>query len=319
MPEHSIFLDVSTVDQHDLDLSPLRNACPDLELHQQIRLEDKIDCCQRANILITNKHLIDQNCIEAAAELKLICVTATGTDNIDLNAAKNAGVHVCNVTAYATPSVVQHVFALILNQVTQLHQYQQSVASGNWQTSKNFCLLDYPIRELAGLTIGIIGYGELGKAVAKVAEAFGMRVLVSQRPGGAKQAGRLPVNDVLAQADVISLHVPLADNTYHLIDRQALSLMKSDALLINTARGAVIDNQALADALRNKQIGGAGIDVLDTEPPTDDHPLLQPDIKNLTVTPHIGWASKQARQRAIDETALNIQAFLKGLSRNQVC
>jgi glycerate dehydrogenase len=222
------------------------------------------------------------------------------------------------VVAYATDSVVQHVFALMLVHHTRLFDYTAAVRRGDWTKSPQFCLLDYPVRELRGMTLGIIGYGELGHGVAKIAEAFGMQVMVSQRPGGEPREGRHPLDEVLRASDVLTLHVPLLDNTYHLIDARALQLMKPTALLINTARGAVVDNAALADALRQGVIGGAALDVLDVEPPPLDHPLLATDIPNLIVTPHTAWAGRQSRQNVVDETVANIRAFLAGEPRNRV-
>ena len=201
---------------------------------------------------------------------------------------------------------------------TRLFDYTAAVQRGEWSRSPQFCLLDYPVRELRGLTIGIVGFGELGRGVGRIAEAFGMHVLVSQRPGGPDEDGRVPLPDVLRRSDVISLHVPLLEHTHHLIDDQALRLMKPDALLINTSRGAVVDNAALAEALRRGEIGGAALDVLDVEPPPLEHPLLAGDIPNLILTPHSAWAGRQARQNVVDETVRNIQAFIAGSARNRV-
>ena len=201
---------------------------------------------------------------------------------------------------------------------TRLFDCTAAVKRGECSRSPQFCLLDYPVRELRGMTLGIVGYGELGQGVARLGEAFGMRIMVSQRPGGAPQDGRYPFDEVLREADVISLHLPLLDTTRHLVDARALKLMKPTALLINTARGAIVDNRALADALRRGEIGGAGIDVLDVEPPPLDHPLLADDIPNLIVTPHTAWAGRQARQNVVDETVANIRAFLEGAPRNRV-
>jgi glycerate dehydrogenase len=214
---------------------------------------------------------------------------------VDLDAAARRGIAVCNIRRYATPSVVQHVFALLLSLTRHLSDYQRAVQSGAWQRSGQFCLLDYPIRELGGLTLGIVGYGELGQAVAATAEqAFGMRVLIAQRPGGSAEPGRLPLQQLLPQVDVLSLHCPLTPETRGLIGAEELALMKPDALLINTARGGIINEGALAAALLTGRLGGAGIDVLATEPPGSDSPLLQQPIPNLIVTPHIAWASRQS-------------------------
>lgn len=267
---------------------------------------------------MTNKVALDRAVLTSAPSLRLICIAATGTNHVDLNAAREQGIAVANVVRYATPAVVQHVFALILALTTRLPEYQRAVASGTWQQQERFCLMDYPIRELAGRTLGILGYGELGQAVARVAEAFGMQVLVAQRPGGKAREGRVALDQLLPQVDVLSLHCPLTDTTRGLIGARELELMRHDALLINTARGGIVDESALAEALRRGTIGGAGVDVLSTEPPREGNPLLPPDIPNLIVTPHIAWASREARQRVVEEIATNIEAFMAGIARNRV-
>lgn len=313
-----VFLDRDTVDRGDLDLGPLSRALPDWRLHDFSRPAQVAERLAGASVALTNKVLLNAAALESAPALRLICVTATGTNNVDLEAARQRGITVCNVRGYATPAVVQHVFALILALTTRLLDYQRDVAAGRWQDSPYFCLLDHPIRELAGCSIGIVGYGELGRAVANVATAFGMRVLIAQSRMGTSQAGRLPMDEVLAGADVVSLHTPLTPGTRGMIGAPQLALMKPDALLINTARGGLVDEQALADALRAGRLGGAGIDVLAEEPPRADNPLLAADIPNLVVTPHIAWASREARQRVVNEIAANIQAFLAGKPRNAV-
>jgi glycerate dehydrogenase len=269
-------------------------------------------------VVVTNKVVLDRDHLRSTPSLKLVCVAATGTNNVDLEAARELGIAVANVSAYATPAVVQHVFALMLAHATRLAEYRKAVRDGAWARSDQFCLLDYPIRELASLTLGIVGYGELGRGVAKVAEAFGMRVLVAQRPGGPAEAGRLPLADLLPRVDVLSLHCPLTETTRNLIGGAELALMRRDALLINTARGGIVDEWALADALRRGVIGGAAVDVLTVEPPRDGNPLLDPALPNLIVTPHTAWASRESRQRLIDEVAANIHAFAGGTARNRV-
>ena len=213
--------------------------------------------------------------------------------------------------------MTQHVFALLLSLTTQLGKYRRAVMRGDWQQSHHFCLLDYPIEELAGKTLGIIGYGELGKSVANVAKAFGMKVIISQRPGAIPKPDRVEMEQLLQSADVVSLHCPLTPDTQGLIGRDQLRSMKSSALLINTARGGIVDEAALADALRDGYIAGAGVDVLSEEPP-QRNPLLDKDIPNLIVTPHIARASRSSRQRLLSEIGHNIQAFLDGRPRNLV-
>jgi glycerate dehydrogenase len=319
MTERGVFLDLETVDRDDLDLAALHAALPRWDIHAYTGPGDVAARIKGAQVVVSNKVMLDAAAIAAAPDLKLICVAATGTNNVDLEAARARGITVSNVRDYATAAVSQHVFALILALTTRLGAYQHDVAKGRWQQSRQFCLLDHPIRELEGLTLGIIGYGVLGQGVARAARAFGLKVAVAESlvsPGN--DPDRWPLNRLLAESDIISLHCPLTEQTHHLIDADALATMKPDALLINTARGAIVDNAALARALRDGVIGGAGIDVLEQEPPPADHPLLAPDIPNLIVTPHIAWASRQARQRVIDQVTANIRAFLAGEPRNVV-
>jgi glycerate dehydrogenase len=278
---------------------------------------ERLEACE---IALLNKARLGREEIEAAAELKLIVLAATGCDNVDIAAARDAGIAVANVREYCASSLAQHVFALILGLTQKVGPYDSLVRSGVWSRSRSFALFDYPIRELAGRTLGIVGYGALGQAVGRIGESFGMQLLIAQRPGSDEPppAGRLPLATVLAEADVLSLHCPLTEVTRHLLDAAAFRTMKRDALVINTARGALIDQQALADALRTGRIGGAGIDVLPLEPPPADHPLLKRDIPNLILTPHIAWAAQEARQRAIDQVAENIEAWLGGRTLRRI-
>jgi glycerate dehydrogenase len=213
---------------------------------------------------------------------------------------------------------VQHVFGVLLLLTQKLREYDALVRSGAWQRGEQFCLLDYPIRELVGRRLGIVGFGTLGRGVARAATAFGMEVLVANRPGGSPVPGRLDLDELLATVDVLSLHCPLAPATQGMIGASQLSRMKRDAVLINTARGALVDAEALANALRGRMLGGAAIDVLSQEPPVDGSPLLAGDIPNLIVTPHIAWAAREARQRCIDEMAANIADFRRGGRRGRV-
>ncbi len=313
-----VFLDKDTVDSDDLDFRGLESVLPEWRWHSITRPDEVIPRIAEAGIVVSNKVRLDEAALSAAHNLRLVCIAATGTNNIDLDAARRLNIPVSNVRAYGTPAVVQHVFALMLALSTRLFDYYQAVREGRWQRSPHFCLLDYPIREVAGRTLGIVGYGELGQAVARAAEAFGMKVLVAQRPGGPAAPGRLPLHELLPLVDVLSLHCPLTPETCGLIGAREFALMKPDALLINTARGGIVDEAALADVLRKGRLGGAGVDVLSVEPPRDDNPLLAPDIPNLIVTPHTAWASREARQRVVDQVAENIRAFLSGTPRNLV-
>ena len=272
-------------------------------------------------VAIVNKARLSAAAIEGARGLRLIVLSATGTDNVDTAAAKRAGIAVANSRGYCTSSVVQHVFALVLALTQNVIAYDRLSRSGSWSRSRTFALFDHPIRELAGRAFGVVGYGTLGRSVADVARAFGMRVLVSARPKARADEippDRLPFEQVLAEADVLSLHCPLTDETRHMIGATELARMKPDALLVNTARGALVDNAALAEALRAGRLGGAGIDVLPVEPPDDDQPLLAPDIPNLIVTPHVAWAAVEARQRALDQIAENVAAFYAGQELRRV-
>ncbi len=313
-----VVLDLASLHPADLDLSGLKSCLPAWRFFDATAQEERIAHIGDAQVVVLNKVVLDEPILRALPRLRLICLTATGTNNVDLATASELGVVVSNVRAYATDSVAQHVMAMILAHHTRLLEYNAAVRRGDWSRSPQFCLLDYPVRELRGMTLGIVGYGELGHGVERLARAFGMEVLISQRPGGEPAPGRMPLEELLQRADVVTLHVPLAPNTEHLIDARHLALMQPHALLVNAARGAVVDNRALADALRDGTIGGAAIDVLDREPPPADHPLLAGDIPNLILTPHTAWAGRQARQNVVEQTLANIEGFLQGHPRNQV-
>jgi glycerate dehydrogenase len=315
----AIFLDYATVSFNgDLDPARLRRTLPDVELRDHTKQADVAERIAGAEVVFVNKLRLTREIIEATPTLKLVALAATGTNNVDLEAARERGVAVCNLRDYCTASVVQHVMGVLLLLTHRLREYDALVRSGGWQKGEQFCRLDYPIRELMGRRIGIVGHGVLGKGVARAAQAFGMDVLVANRPGGERHVGRVDLVDLLPQVDVLSLHCPLTPATQGMIGRRELELMKRDAVLINTARGALIDSQALADALRGGTIGAAAIDVLPVEPPVDGNPLLANDIPNLIVTPHIAWAAREARQRCIDEMAANVEDFLRGGHRGRV-
>ncbi len=317
MPEiQAVFLDLATVSRDDIDLSPLEQATPDWTYWPSTKSQDRETRIKNAAILVSNKVMLDREMMQSCASLRLICIAATGTNNVDLEAAKELGIKVCNVAGYSTPSVVQVVFAMILGLTTRQAEYVQAMNAGHWQHSEQFCLLDFPFSELSGKRIGIVGYGGLGRAVAQVAEAFGIEVLLANRPGGEPKPGRIPLQELLPQVDILSLHCPLTEQTRDLIGEKELELMKPDALLINCARGGIVDETALAYALQTGQIGGAGVDVLADEPPTEGNPLLAPMIPNLILTPHIAWASRESRQRLVNEIAANIDAHLTGRERN---
>ena len=315
----SVFLDYGTVSfDDDLDPRALLEALPGLEIRghtPQGEVAARVAGCE---VVLVNKLRITREVIEATPSLRLVALAATGTNNVDLAAAAERGIAVCNLRDYCTASVVQHVFGVLLTMTHKLREYDALVRAGAWQRGEQFCLLDYPIRELMGRNLGILGYGTLGKGVAQVARAFGMQVLIANRPGGKREAGRVDLHELLPRVDVLSLHCPLSPATQGVIGAPQLALMKRDAVLVNTARGALVDSAALADALRAGRLGGAAIDVLPQEPPVDGNPLLAGDIPNLIVTPHIAWAARESRQRCIDEMAANVQAFRRGERRNRV-
>lgn len=311
-PGRAVFLDHTSLDLGDLDLGTLRESFGELVLHASTTAEQVAERLKGAQVAISNKVVIDAGTFSACPDLKLVLVTATGTNNIDLVSAREHGVTVCNCQGYGTPSVAQHTLLLLLALATRLPDYQQAVHQGLWQKSKQFCLLDFPIVELEGKTLGLLGHGELGSAVARLAEAFGMRVLLGQIPGRPARADRLPLTQLLPQVDALTLHCPLNDNTRDMIGAYELSLMKPHAFIVNTARGGLINEQALADALRNGHLGGAASDVLSVEPPVAGNPLLAGDIPRLIITPHSAWGAREARQRIVSQITENAQAFFAG-------
>ncbi|WP_122417089.1 2-hydroxyacid dehydrogenase [Pseudomonas viridiflava] len=311
-PGRAVFLDHTSLDLGDLDLGTLRESFGELVLHASTTAEQVAERLKGAQVAISNKVVIDAGAFAACPDLKLVLVTATGTNNIDLVSASEHGVTVCNCQGYGTPSVAQHTLLLLLALATRLPDYQQAVHQGLWQKSKQFCLLDFPIVELEGKTLGLLGHGELGSAVARLAEAFGMRVLLGQTPGRPARADRLPLTELLPQVDALTLHCPLNDNTRDMIGAYELSLMKPHAFIVNTARGGLINEQALADALRNGHLGGAASDVLSVEPPVAGNPLLAGDIPRLIITPHSAWGAREARQRIVSQITENARAFFAG-------
>jgi glycerate dehydrogenase len=310
-----VFLDAGSMGT-DLDFLRLKNSMAHFQAHSSSASEDVVPRLQGAHIAIVNKVLLGDKEFAACPALKLVAVTATGTNNIDLAAARARGIRVCNVIQYGRPTIVQHTFSLILALANHLLDYVNDVRRGEWQKSPVFCMMHHPIIELEGKTIGIIGYGDLGRGVARMAEAFGMKVLLGARPAQKNTSvdgySRLPLHELLPQVDVLSLHCLLSDETRNLIDARALSLMKPSAFLINVARGGLVDEAALAKALREQRLAGAATDVLSQEPPVNGNPLFEPGIPNLIITPHCAWASREARQRLLDKTADNIEGFLQG-------
>ena len=325
----AIFLDKTSVYPQDLDFSALQ-AVADWQWFDNANPGDIQHGLEAVEILVSNKIMLSEQVLSYCKQLKMICIAATGVNNVDLVTARKRGITICNIQAYATASVVQHVFSMILALNRKLFSYQRSAGNGDWSHSDFFCYFGASISELEGKTIGIIGYGELGRAVAKIAPVFGMKVLLAHRHRASKKANsadekpaRVDLKTLLSASDVVSLHCPLTENNYHMIGEAELQIMKPDAILINTARGGLVDETALLNALRQNQIAAAALDVLEQEPPSVNHKLLayasdncSPD--NLLITPHIAWAGRASRQCLIDEIAQNILAFRQGIPRNIV-
>ncbi|MET0625743.1 MAG: D-2-hydroxyacid dehydrogenase [Pyrinomonadaceae bacterium] len=266
-----------------------------------------------ATVAVVNKLPMRAGLLERLPDLKLIAVAATGTDNIDLEFCRGRGIEVRNVRGYARETLPEHVLMLVLALSRDLVGYREDVRAGLWQRAGQFCLHTREIRDLHGATLGLVGYGTLGRGVERLARAFGMEVLISERKGATRlREGRTHFEEVLRGSDVLSLHVPLDEETRGMVGGGELSLMKRSAILINCARGGVVDEAALASALREGRIAGAGVDVLSTEPPGDDNPLLDPSVPNLIVTPHVAWAGRRAQQILADQLVDNIEAFVLG-------
>jgi glycerate dehydrogenase len=308
----------------DINLSRLLNLGPEWQVYADTPADLIDERIQGANLVLTNKVRLSALSLGKATQLQFIGVMATGVNNVDLKAAQQHNIIVSNAVGYATPSVVQHTMTLILALATRLNLYRRDVQAGNWQQSKIFCLLDHPILELNGKTLGIVGLGELGSQVAKVAECFGMRVLVAQSssgdalPANPSSYPRLPLEQLLPQVDILSLHCPWVPATDRLINAHTLRLMKPSALLINTARGGLVDSTALLAALQAGTIAGAGIDVLPIEPPTQAEPLLTVALDNLIITPHTAWAGLESRQRLLAQVCENVEGFLQKTPCRQV-
>jgi glycerate dehydrogenase len=297
---------------------PVSRLSADWQEHARTTRDDVLSHAAGADVVVTNKVRLPAAALENLPGLKLIAVAATGVDHVDLDAATRLGIGVCNVRDYATHSVPEHVFAVLLALRRNLLAYAAAAKNGDWSRAEAFCLHCWPIEDLAGSILGIVGGGALGRSVAMLGAAFGMRVLLAEQRGASLRPGRAAFEQVVSEADVLSLHVPLTPATRHLVGAAELARMKPSAILINSARGGVVDEAALVEALRAGHLAGAAVDVLTTEPPPADHPLLSANLPNLLVTPHIAWASRQAQQRMADEVVENIAAFLRGERRNRV-
>lgn len=303
---HLVVLDGHTSNPGDLSWAPLE-ALGELTVHARSTPEQVAERIEAAHVVLTNKTRLSAELLERAPGLRGIAVLATGHDIVDGSAARRLGIPVCNVPEYGTASVAQAVFALLLELTNHTGSLSAGVRDGRWSASPDFCYWDAPLLELAGLRFGIVGHGRIGAAVARIARAFGMEVLSHRRNPGPDD---VDLDTLLEASDVVSLHCPLMPQTRGLIDAARLARMKPGALLINTGRGPLIDETAVAEALASGHLGGAGLDVLSVEPPAADHPLLQ--APNCLITPHVAWASRAARERLIAASAANVAAILAG-------
>lgn len=313
---HIVILDAATANPGDLSFAELE-ALGSLVSYPRSPPDTVIERAREADIVLTNKVVLDREKLGKLPRLKLISVLATGTNVVDLKAAKERGIVVCNVPGYSTASVAQHTFALLLELTQAVGLHSQSAKSGRWSQSPDFAYWEQELVELDGKVLGVIGFGAIGQRVASIARALGMRVLVhtrTQRP--AEGIEYVELEALFSRSDVVSVHCPLTDDTFHLVNEARLSLMKAEAYLINTGRGPLVDEEALASALSRGQLAGAAVDVLSAEPPAPNHPLI--DAPRCIVTPHIAWATRAARERLLQASAANLRSFLAGTPVNVV-
>lgn len=287
--------------------------------YEETAVEDVAERLAGATIAVTNKVPVREAALSCLPELRLVAVAATGVDIVDLECCRERGVAVSNVRNYAVHSLPEHALMLMFALRRNLLSYTEEVREGLWQEARQFCLINHEIRELHASTLGIVGYGALGQAMERLARGVGMRVLISEHKGAKEtRAGRVGFFEVLRESDIVSLHCPLTEETRHLIGAGEFQLMKRDALLINTARGGLVDESALVEALQTGIIGGAGFDVLSREPPREGNPLLNLRLPNFIQTPHNAWASREAMQTLADQLIDNIEAFVRGEPQNLV-
>ncbi|MBA6295587.1 D-2-hydroxyacid dehydrogenase [Colwellia sp. MB02u-9] len=314
----AVFLDYQTFSP-SLDLSVLRQTVSKLDLYPVTTPAQVLLRSIDAEIILSNKVILNQAILSQLPRLKLICITATGINNVDIDAARELGIAVTNVSGYAKNSVAQYVFAQLLAYYSQIEDHNNNTRAGQWQASDTFCMHGKGSVELAGKTMGIIGYGALGSKVATIARAFDMRVLIAERPKAvAIRIDRVAFEQVISQADIISLHCPQTAETEGLFDKKIFNSMKDSAILINTARGALVNNHDLLAALNNNQLACAILDVLEQEPPPKDHILLAAQSTKLKITAHIAWASQQAQQALLNLVAANIKAFKQDERTNRI-
>lgn len=314
----AVFLDQQTF-ANNVSLRNIESCVNSLVSYPITTPEQVIPRCKDMDIIITNKVIIDEQTMQQLPQLKLICIAATGTNNVNLVAAKKCGIAVTNVSGYAKNSVAQYVFSQLLAYFSNTSHHNKNVVSGLWQQSPTFCLHGDGSHELAGKTIGIIGYGDLGQSVATIAKAFDMNILIAERRDSVTpRSGRTSFDKVIQQSDILSLHCPLTNDTHNLIAENEFNNMKKNAVLVNTARGNIVNESDLLDALNNNQIAYAILDVLAQEPPSSHHPLINAKLNNLKITAHIAWASIEAQQRLLNIIATNIIDFTQNKLTNRV-
>lgn len=313
-----VVLDGHTLNPGDLTWDALKSLGP-CEIFERTSPDQILERAANAEIVLTNKVILNRETISRLPRLRYIGVLATGYNVVDIAAARERNIPVTNIPDYGTSSVAQHTFALLLELTHHVGHHAQTVRDGRWSRSADFCYADFPLLELDGLTLGLVGFGRIGREVAKIAQAFGLRVLVHSRtrpdalPPGVEFVA---LDEVFSRADIVSLHCPLTPDTKNLVNAARLGAMKPGAFLLNTSRGPLVDEPALAAALNTGRIAGAALDVLSTEPPPADNPLLT--AKNCLITPHIGWATRAARERLMKIAVANIRAFLNGTAQNVV-
>ncbi len=313
-----VVLDGHTLNPGDLDWDALE-ALGSCEIYDRTPPDQVVSRAQGAEIVLTNKTMLSRESIERLPQLRYIGVLATGYNVVDVEAAQRRGICVTNVPAYGTPSVAQMVFAHVLNLTQHVAEHAQSVRAGDWSRGEDFCYWNFPLMELAGLTMGIIGFGRIGRETAKLARDFGMKVIyqdVSPAPVPPSEARPVDLDTLFRDSDVVSLHCPLTPANRGFVNKPRLEMMKPSAFLINTSRGPLVDEPALAEALHAGRIAGAGLDVLCEEPPRADNPLLS--ARNCYITPHIAWATRSARQRLMEIAISNVRAFVEGNPQNVV-
>lgn len=312
-----VSLDRITLTIGDIDFSPIERLGDVVFRHEVLKPDELAGVIGDAEILLCNKAPITRELMLACPSLRYVGLFATGCNNVDIKFARERNIVVCNVPDYSTPGVVQHVFALLLNFAGSISSYDSFVKGGGWIHAPSFTSLSYPIIELSGKTLGIYGFGAIGRGVAKIASAFGMRVIVCTRtPPDISEYEFVSRDELFSRSDFISIHCPLNEQTQNLVCKDTLSKMKKTAFIINTARGPIVNEKDLAYALNNDLIAGAAADVLSTEPMSADNPLA--GAKNIVITPHVAWASKESRQRLVNIAAANISAFLDGNPINVV-